>query len=108
MLFALLQLSMLIAVVPSKCWVWTLQRSRRTRLDGAIPARFEVAGVICDGGRGKGRGEEANFLSIDGERVGVQCLVDLLPGTEAGGWARRGGLTGAGGGGKQAREEVEQ
>jgi len=74
-----------------------------TSLDGPYGEVWEVTGVICGGRSGKGRGEEANFLSIDGERVGVRCLVDLLPDTEAGREAwRRGGDAG------QCRREAEK
>jgi hypothetical protein len=47
----------------------------------------EVAGVICGDRSGKYRGEEAEILSIDGERVGAQRLVDLPPDIEARGGA---------------------
>jgi hypothetical protein len=74
-----------------------------TSLDGRYGEVREVAGVICGGRSGKNRGEEAEVLNINGERLGVQCLVDLLPDTEAGREAwRRGGDAG------QCRQEAEK
>jgi hypothetical protein len=74
-----------------------------TSLDGGDAGEVrEVSGVICGDRSGKYRGEEAEILSIDGERVGVQRLVDLLPDIEAGGGAWRRGDAG------QCRQEAEK
>ena len=79
-------------------------RACETSLDGGDAGEVrEVAGVICGGRSGKDRGEEAKILSIDGERLGVQRLVELLPNTEAGGGARR-----RGGDAGQCRQEAEK
>jgi hypothetical protein len=51
----------------------------------------QVAGVVCGGGRGEDGAEEGKVLGVDGERLRVQRLVDLLPSCEADGGARSGG-----------------
>ena len=104
MLFALVQLLILIAVVPSKCWVCIFATEpARPVWVGHTGEVQEVTGVICGGRSGKNRGEEAEILSIDGELLGVQCPVDLLPDTKAGRGAwRRGGDAG------QCRQEAEK
>jgi hypothetical protein len=73
-------------------------------LDGGDAGEVgQVAGVVCSGGGGEDGGEEAEVLGVDGKGVGVEGLVDLLPGREAGGHAGR-----CGGDGGQCREEAEQ
>jgi hypothetical protein len=54
---------MLIAVVPSKCWVSIFATEpARTGLDGGDASEVrEVAGVICGGRSDKDRGEEVRL-----------------------------------------------
>ena len=68
-------------------------RALETGLDRGDAGQVgQVACVVCGGVGAEDGVEEAEVFGVDGERVGVERLVDLLPGCEAGGGAfRRGG-----------------
>lgn len=71
-------------------------RARETGLDGGEAGEVgQVARVVCRGGGGEDGVEQGKVLGVDGERVDVQGLVDLLLGCEAGG--RAGSVGGDGG-----------
>jgi hypothetical protein len=59
--------------------------SRETGLDGGDAGEVgQVACVVCSGRGGEYRLKEGEVFGVDGEGIGVQCLVDFLSGCEAG------------------------
>lgn len=70
-------------------------------LDGSEAGEVgQVARVVCSRRGGKDGPEEGKVLSVDRQWVGMQSLVDLLPGGKV-----RGGIGRVGRGGRNGRQE---
>ena len=74
-------------------------RRREPGLDRGQAAQVrQRARVVCRRARGEDGAQQAEVFGVDGQRVRVERLVDLLPGREGGGGGARGRAGGGDGG----------